>query len=827
MGMDFLIALGTSCAYFASILQMIVVASAWNERVSQMDTHVGSRLLMATMEPEDAPMPFFDTSALLIMFVVFGKYLETAAKGRTSDALSSLLSLQPACATVVLEDPAERRWYVSRQQADTATPKLPIELVELDNGNTATAPMPLSALPERTVPLHLLAPGDLVKVGPGAGVPADGIVETGCSEVNESMLTGESIPVRKEPGASVVGATLNSTGLLFVRVEKVGGDSVLSQIIKLVEDAQMSKAPIQAFADRISGIFAPTVLIIAVFTFIGWAIASSAGGAVSDADLPMGQSRLFFSLLFAISVIVIACPCALGLATPTAVMVGTGVGAQNGVLIKGGAALEIAHKVDAVTFDKTGTLTEGKMSLTEFVMLPTYKDMAAPDLLAVIASAEANSEHPLAAAIVEGCNKVYAQLNGPAAGQLRMLEVPAESFEIVPGYGLRCNVQVGAALQALQVVVGNRDFFELNELEISAAAESQAVRLERRGRTAVFVAVGGTSCAVLGISDRVKLEARSVVETLQKMGVQVWMLTGDNKRTALTVAAVAGIPESNVMAEVKPAEKASKVAQLQAAGHTVAMVGDGVNDSPALAAADVGIAIGAGAQIALATADIVLIKSDLRDVVVAIDLSRRVFRRIIMNFVWAMGYNAFGIPLAAGVLFPVIKATVAPEVAGLAMALSSVSVVLSSLLLKRYRRPQIVIPGPQTYHVVQVGDSATETTALRSDVGVEAGAGIPLNGSAIAAAPAVEFIDMSLLKAGCACPSTSCKGNSLATTEDWEKAWNRALKAGQAQGDTGSSAADDCGCTTAGCCADRRKQAETLLATLEAKATGQRRISRA
>jgi cation transport ATPase len=937
----------------------------------------------------EAPMTFFETSALLIMFVMLGKYMETAAKGRTSDALSALLDLQPAQALLVVEDPAEAERVIrlagssdepsgAAATGDSAAATQARE--DLEGGVNAVVAAGVDAaasssaardshdatprdlaggavaaqlfrLPERAIPLYLLAPGDLVKVLPGAAIPADGVVEQGASEVNESMITGEPMPVRKGPGSEVVGATVNTAGgLLYVRVARVGGDSVLSQIVRLVEDAQMSKAPIQAFADRISGVFAPVVLCLALLTFSVW-LTLSATGAIPASWIPNGQSPFLFSLLFAIAVIVIACPCALGLATPTAVMVGTGVGARNGVLIKGGSALETAHRVNALIFDKTGTLTEGKPSLTEIVVLPrasertggqgsanaargvngaataatghAASDSSAPraagpategsccskpsigtgakssccasaatpaapavasdvpealplaQLLRVIASAEAGSEHPLGTAIREGCmrsarglaaggnagsgaaplagpSRLQASASGapsarsggglvggmasptadasavpprlisvllgaepstPAAGDhagassspaatgardavaaaessaaaaVDLFFVPPESFAAVPGYGLRCFVVVDASASqaaadvaavgetevsaavptprtsassnsapvagptaagvaagdvalsvsaapagspaahegaaaspsgaadadvhaaadaaeeelrrlpglphvpgALRVHVGNRAWMARSGIAIPPAAEAQLLRLERRGRTAVVAAVEGVAAAVLGVSDRVKPEARLVVTALRSLGVDVWMVTGDNGRTAACVASTVGIPPSRVMAEVKPGEKAGKVRALQAAGRTVAMVGDGINDSPALAQADVGLAIGAGAQIAVAAADIVLIRSHLADIVTALDLSRVVFRRIWLNFAWALGYNTLGIPLAAGVLYAATFKTVAPEVAGLAMAFSSVSVVLSSLALRWYRRPHI------------------------------------------------------------------------------------------------------------------------------------------
>jgi P-type Cu+ transporter len=812
MGMDFLIALGTTAAYFASILEMILGYVAYKNYLMAVAAQEsedpsmsgGGGETMALMPPTPG-MPFFETSALLITFVLLGKYLETVAKGRTSDALSALLDLQPANAILVIEDPTEQERWAKLSGAATGD-----EAITVSTTPTATATASSAAagtagatsysrFPERSLPLFLLSPGDLVKIVPGSGIPADGVVEAGSSEVNESMLTGESMPVRKEPGSEVVGATVNSAGgLLYVRVSRVGGDSVLSQIVRLVEDAQMSKAPIQAFADKISGIFAPVVLALALLTFSVWMIVIETG-AMPASSIPHQRSPFLFSLLFAIAVVVIACPCALGLATPTAVMVGTGVGAKNGVLIKGGGALETVCRVNALIFDKTGTLTEGKPSLSDFILLPmpsessasTSASGAAPaaadlalapsaiplrQLLRLVASAEAGSEHPLGVAIRDGCLKAVAQnlqpvnagaaaaaapavVEGAGPGSVALYDVPTSSFQAVPGYGLRCHVVVtGSAASAsasaandtteqaappafnaesgelapmpplpgaCNVYIGNRGWMEMNGISVPSSAEAHLQRLEKKGRTAVLAAVDGYCRAVIGISDRVKKESRLVVTALRSMGVDVWMVTGDNLRTAATVASQVGIPLNRVMAEVKPHQKASKVKSLQENQEgddgpvngprkrkVVAMVGDGVNDSPALAQADAGLAIGAGAQIAVATADIVLIRSDLRDIVTALDLSRTVFTRIWLNFVWALGYNALGIPLAAGVFYSLMKETVAPEVAGLAMAFSSVSVVISSLLLRLYRAPDI--PTVAQRAVQQRRDAATRRKAARS-----------------------------------------------------------------------------------------------------------------
>lgn len=801
MGMDFLIAAGTTAAYFASIMDMIIAVAAR----AQADADAAAAAAahgahgsgsgsgsdnMATMERGSTPVhTFFETSALLIMFVMFGKWLEAVAKGRTSDALSSLLELQPATAVVVVEDAQEAAWLAAKEggeKADTAV------AASASSASSATA-----SAPERHVPLTLVSPGDLLKVYPGAAIPCDGVVVSGSSEVNESMLTGESMPVTKAPGDEVVGATVNTAGLLYIRAVRIGGDSVLSQIVKLIESAQMAKAPIQAFADKISGVFAPVVLGIAVLTLCIWLGVALTGKVPSELmpeDIPPGV----FALLFAIAVVVIACPCALGLATPTAVMVGTGVGARNGVLIKGGDALETAHNVKAIIFDKTGTLTEGKPSLTDVVILPSHAPVpttaaaaaaaaapAAPahrysarELLALIASAESGSEHPLGRAIVAGAGVAVKELDGSAAstaiapGPLKVWPLVEDTFSVVPGFGLAATVQSDLppvnGSSNVKVLIGNREWLAKNDVPVTSSAESQMQRLERAGKTAVIAAVGGRAVCVLGVADRVKPEAGLVVRYLREhLGIEVWMVTGDHRTTALRVAADVGIPPECVMAQVLPADKAAKVASLQAGGRVVAMVGDGINDSPALAAADVGMAVGAGAQIAVATADIVLIRSDLRDVVTALHLSRAVFRRIWINFIWALGYNTLGIPLAAGLFYPVMKTTVAPEVAGLAMALSSVSVVLSSLWLKRYVRPDLVAAfkkKDQARGAAHSGETERLTAATTASAHKQDDNGLTSDNG-------VDIMDLSLIAPACGCDCGSCGANRLPdSVAVWEAA---------------------------------------------------------
>ena len=671
LGMDFLIATGTTAAYAASLLAMGLqaqaAAAAGGQGVAQAASAAGAGAGAIPAMPGGGPAPtYFETSALLITFVVLGKYLELAARGRTTHALEALAGLAPPEATLLLEEPGERAWWAARGHAGC----------------------------ERRVPASLLAVGDLVKVLPGGALPADGVVEAGASEVDESMITGEPMPVAKAPGDEVTGATVNRSGLLLVRVSRVGGASLLSQIVSLVEGAQESKAPMQALADRISGIFAPCVLAAATATLVGW-LAASAGGAVPAAWLPAGQSPLFFAVLFAITVLVIACPCALGLATPTAVMVGTGVGARLGVLIKSGEALEAAARARAIVLDKTGTLTEGRPALTELSLLLAPREAGAPEraaaalaaLLGALAAAERGSEHPLARAIVAGAGAL-------AGGGLEAWALePEEGFESVPGLGLRASVRPpapaggGPRPPPVLLLVGNAAWLARAGIALPPAVALRLAALQAAGRTGVLVSAGGRLRAVLGLSDRLKPGAAQVVGALRGLGLAVWMCTGDAAPTAAAVAEALGIPPHHVRAGALPADKLAHVQALQRGGCGVAMVGDGINDSPALAAADVGLAIGAGAQVALAAAGIVLIREDLADVVTALHLARAVVARIRLNFAWALGYNVLGIPLAAGVLFPLTRASVAPEAAGLAMALSSVSVVLSSLLLRRYTKP--------------------------------------------------------------------------------------------------------------------------------------------
>ncbi|KAK9074949.1 hypothetical protein SSX86_003268 [Deinandra increscens subsp. villosa] len=622
--MDVLVALGTTASYVYSVYALLygAVTGFWSPT-------------------------YFETSAMLITFVLLGKYLETLAKGKTSDAIKKLVELVPATALLLVKDKGGKN------------------------------------VGEREIDALLIQPGDVLKVLPGTKVPVDGNVVWGSSYVNESMVTGESAPVLKEADSLVIGGTINFHGLLHVQATKIGSDTVLSQIISLVETAQMSKAPIQKFADYVASIFVPTVVGLSFLTFLVWYISGSLG-AYSDDWLPPHGNHFVFALMFSISVVVIACPCALGLATPTAVMVATGVGANNGVLIKGGDALERAQKVQYVIFDKTGTLTQGKATVTT---VKVFTEMDRGDFLRLLASAEASSEHPLAKAILEytrhfqffEASKDSEENNDGSAMSAWLLD--AVDFSAIPGRGVQCHID------GKRILVGNRSLLTENGIEIPTNVENFVVDLEDKAKTGILVAYDSELIGAVGVADPLKREAAVVIEGLKKMGVRPIMVTGDNWRTAKAVAKEVDIQD--IRAEVMPAGKADVIRSFQKDGSVVAMVGDGINDSPALAAADVGIAIGAGTDIAIEAADYVLMKNNLEDVITAIDLSRKTFTRIRLNYFFAMAYNVISIPLAAGVFFPWLGIKLPPWVAGACMALSSVSVVCSSLLLRRYKKPKL------------------------------------------------------------------------------------------------------------------------------------------
>jgi Cu+-exporting ATPase len=570
--------------------------------------------LVATVAPQFfrqhglAPAVYYDTTATIIALILLGKVLEARAKQQTSAALQALLGLQAKTARVVRPDGREE-----------------------------------------DVPVADLRPGDLVAVRPGEKVATDGQLLTGTSTLDESMLTGESLPVEKNPGDAVYGATINKTGAFRFRVTKVGRDTVLAQIVQLVSDAQGSRAPIQRLADRVSGVFVPVVLALALLTLVGWLVLGPAG------------SRLPLALTAFVSVLIIACPCALGLATPTAIMVGTGKGAEYGILIRNAEALEKAYRVDTVLLDKTGTLTHGEPALTDLTPLPGHE---ATTLLPLLAALERQSEHPLAAAVVR-----YAESQGAP-------RVAASGFRAVAGQG------AAATVGSHTVLLGNERLLREASIGLPPAARQLAADLLAQARTVLYAAIDGQVAAVLGLADEIRPTSRAAVQTLQQQGIEVVLLTGDNQQTAAAIAKQAGI--TRYFAEVLPQYKAGKVQELQAEGRTVAMVGDGINDAPALALADVGLAMGTGTDVALEAAGITLMRPDLQGVATALALSRATMRTIRQNLFFAFIYNSIGIPVAAGLLYQATGWLLSPMLAAGAMALSSVSVLLNSLRLRRF-----------------------------------------------------------------------------------------------------------------------------------------------
>lgn len=577
--MDVLVALGTSAAYFYSLYLTIDWAAAG------ANVHHG-------------PEMYYETSAVLITLVIMGKLFESLAKGRTSEAIKTLMGLQAKTALVVRDGQ------------------------------------------EITIPVEQVIVGDLVLVKPGEKIPVDGKVVEGTSAVDESMLTGESIPVEKKAGDAVIGATINKNGRLTLEATKVGKETALSQIIKVVEEAQGSKAPIQRVADVISGIFVPIVVGIAVVAFLVWFFWVTPGSFAH-------------SLEIAIAILVIACPCALGLATPTSIMAGSGRAAELGVLFKGGEHLESTHRIDTIILDKTGTVTKGKPELTDVEVSNLDEEL----FLRLVGAAEKSSEHPLAEAIVAGI-------------ETKGIQFPAvEHFEAVPGYGIRANVE------GREVLVGTRKLMALHNVPVDSVLARMS-ELETEGKTAMLAAVDGRYAGLVAVADTIKETSQAAVARLKQMGIEVIMITGDNERTAQAIAKQVGI--DHVLAEVLPEGKADEVKKLQQQGKKVAMVGDGINDAPALAVADIGMAIGTGTDVAMEAADVTLMKGDLNSIPDAIYMSRKTMGNIRQNLFWALGYNSLGIPIAAiGLL--------APWVAGAAMALSSVSVVLNALRLQRMK----------------------------------------------------------------------------------------------------------------------------------------------
>ncbi|KFQ62929.1 Copper-transporting ATPase 2, partial [Pelecanus crispus] len=662
--MDVLIVLATTIAYVYScvILMVAIIEKA-----------------------EKSPVTFFDTPPMLFVFIALGRWLEHIAKSKTSEALAKLISLQATEATVVTLGPDH------------------------------------SIVREEQVAVELVQRGDIVKVVPGGKFPVDGKVIEGSSMADESLITGEAMPVTKKPGSTVIAGSINAHGSVLVNATHVGNDTTLAQIVKLVEEAQMSKAPIQQLADKFSGYFVPFIIIISTVTLIVWIAIGFINFDVIQKYFPnqnkhVSKAELILRFAFqtSITVLSIACPCSLGLATPTAVMVGTGVAAQNGILIKGGKPLEMAHKIKTVMFDKTGTITCGVPKVMRVLLLGDTAVLSLKKVLAVVGTAEASSEHPLGLAVTKYCKE---ELGTQSLGY-------CTDFQAVPGCGISCKVGgveavLGTAEEGLDkldanrskdssaplgdnalitlseshgpsashtysVLIGNREWMRRNGLHIANDVNDAMTDHETKGQTAILVAIDGVLCGMIAIADTVKQEAALAVHTLKNMGIDVVLITGDNRKTAKAIATQVGIKK--VFAEVLPSHKVAKVQELQNGRRKVAMVGDGVNDSPALARADVGIAIGTGTDVAIEAADVVLIRNDLLDVVASIRLSKRTVRRIRINLILALIYNLLGIPIAAGVFMPV-GLVLQPWMGSAAMAASSVSVVLSSLQLKCYKKP--------------------------------------------------------------------------------------------------------------------------------------------
>ncbi|XP_021232503.1 copper-transporting ATPase 2 isoform X2 [Numida meleagris] len=616
-------------------------------------------LLVAIIEKaEKSPVTFFDTPPMLFVFIALGRWLEHIAKSKTSEALAKLISLQATEATVVTLGPDH------------------------------------SIIREEQVPVELVQRGDIVKVVPGGKFPVDGKVIDGNSMADESLITGEAMPVTKKPGSTVIAGSINAHGSVLVNATHVGNDTTLAQIVKLVEEAQMSKAPIQQLADKFSGYFVPFIIIISTVTLIVWITIGFINFDIIQKYFPnqnkhLSKAELILRFAFqtSITVLSIACPCSLGLATPTAVMVGTGVAAQNGILIKGGKPLEMAHKIKTVMFDKTGTITCGVPKVMRVLLLGDTAVLSLKKVLAVVGTAEASSEHPLGVAVTKYCKE---ELGTQSLGY-------CTNFQAVPGCGISCKVGgVEAVLATAEdvlspssshtysVLIGNREWMRRNGLHIANDVNDAMTDHETKGQTAILVAIDGALCGMIAIADTVKQEAALAVHTLKNMGIDVVLITGDNRKTAKAIATQVGIKK--VFAEVLPSHKVAKVQELQNERRKVAMVGDGVNDSPALARADIGIAIGTGTDVAIEAADVVLIRNDLLDVVASIHLSKRTVRRIRINLILALIYNLLGIPIAAGVFMPA-GLVLQPWMGSAAMAASSVSVVLSSLQLKCYKKP--------------------------------------------------------------------------------------------------------------------------------------------
>lgn len=657
--MDVLVVLGTSAAFFFSIAAMLV---------------------SILMPPHTRPSTIFDTSSMLITFITLGRFLENRAKGQTSKALSRLMSLAPSMATIyadpIAADKAAEGWEVAIGSGNE--PKTD----SAQEGNAAE---------EKIIPTELIQVGDIVILRPGDKIPADGTVTRGETYVDESMVTGEAMPVQKRKGSLLIGGTVNGTGRVDFRVTRAGRDTQLSQIVKLVQDAQTTRAPIQRLADTIAGYFVPTILFLGFLTFSTWMVLSHvlANPPKIFVDAASG-GKFMVCVKLCISVIVFACPCALGLATPTAVMVGTGVGAENGILVKGGAALETATKITQVVLDKTGTLTLGKMSVASSNLVPTWQNNEWCWKLwwTILGLAEMGSEHPIGKAILAAAKEELGLgIEGTIDGSIG-------DFEAVVGKGINALVEPATSAERTRyrILIGSVKFLKDNKIAVpqdsinaSEEANTKAAgssKAASAGTTNIFIAIDGTFAGHLCLSDTVKDSARAAIAALHRMGIKTAIVTGDQRSTAIAVARIVGIPAEHVHASVTPDQKQDIIRRLQEAGECVAMVGDGINDSPALATADVGIAMSSGTDVAMEAADIVLMRpNDLMDVPASIQLARSIFNRIKLNLSWACAYNVIGLPFAMGVFLP-FGWHLHPMAAGAAMAASSVSVVVSSLLLK-------------------------------------------------------------------------------------------------------------------------------------------------
>lgn len=665
--MDVLVMLGTSCAFFFSILAMVV---------------------SLVLPPHSKPGTIFDTSTMLITFVTLGRYLENRAKGQTSKALSRLMSLAPSMATIyadpIAAEKAAESWAKSAEESTDTTAQR--------SGN-ATG----SAHEERNIPTELLQVGDIVVIRPGDKIPADGILVRGETYVDESMVTGEAMPVQKRIGDNLIGGTVNGNGRVDFRVTRAGRDTQLSQIVKLVQDAQTTRAPIQKVADTLAGYFVPTILLLGLLTFIGWLILSHWMDHPPMIFLSGNSGgKLMVCVKLCISVIVFACPCALGLATPTAVMVGTGVGAENGILIKGGAALQQTTKITQVVLDKTGTITRGRMSVAKMDLVSQWSSESQKKIWwAAVGLAEMGSEHPIGRAILVAAKEelsIY-ELESAIPGSVN-------DFKLTVGKGINALVEPATSDRTrYRVLAGNVSFLEDNGVEVPKSAIEAAEQINSSekntraksvtaGTTNIFVAIDGKYSGHLCLSDTIKDGALGAISVLHRMGIKTAMVTGDQRPTALAVAALVGIAPENVFAGVSPDQKQTIIQGLQEEGEVVAMVGDGINDSPALAIADVGIAMSSGTDVAMEAADVVLMRpDDLLSIPSAINLTRTIFFRIKLNLLWACIYNLIGLPIAMGFFLP-LGLHMHPMMAGFAMACSSISVVISSLMLKFWKRPQ-------------------------------------------------------------------------------------------------------------------------------------------